>query len=149
MTALEMFEPLLGEWETSGSFELGGNHFEPRGTWTIEPYGEYVLVRSTTDQPEFPDGMMFIGGREGGPPFLIHYFDDRGVHRRLTTSFEDGVWEQRRHPGDDPDGPDGPGFDQRFVGALSEDGKTMEVRFERSEDGENWELDFPMTFTRA
>src|ERR1044072_2419064 len=134
--AKEMFEPLFGEWDTSGEFEMDGTKYEPRGRWVIEPYGEYVLVRSKTEQPEFPDGMMFIGGREGGPPFLMHYFDDRGVHRRLTTSFEDGVWQQRRHPDDDwKDGADGPGFDQKFIGTLSEDGKVMEVRFERSTDG--------------
>ena len=42
----------------------------------------------------------------------------------------------------------GPEFFQRFSGALSEDGRRIDARWERSRDGETWQLDFELTYTR-
>ena len=39
-------------------------------------------------------------------------------------------------------------FSQRFTGTFSEDGKTIEGRWEISHDGETWETDFDMTYTK-
>ena len=56
-------------------------------------------------------------------------------------------------PGEDWHGPDGPGFNQRFIGELSADGQTIESRWERgtgeTEDTDlDWELDFSITYRR-
>ena len=48
-------------------------------------------------------------------------------------------------------GPDNPGFNQRFIGELSEDGSHIDGRWERGagDAGDEWELDFPLAYTRA
>lgn len=58
-------------------------------------------------------------------------------------SLSDGVWKLSR----DPSGPRSD-FWQRFIGEFSDDGKTIEGRWENSDDGSNWELDFRLTYTK-
>jgi hypothetical protein len=67
------------------------------------------------------------------------YADARGVHRVYRMTFADGVWTMWRAA---------PGFNQRFTGTLSADGTTVDGRWEMSGDGENWILDFGLTYTR-
>ena len=52
-----------------------------------------------------------------------------------------GVWKLWR------DAPDP--FPQRFSGSFSTDGKTIAGRWEKAEDGSNWETDFDLTYRRA
>lgn len=61
------------------------------------------------------------------------------------------TWQIWRAPGEDWNGPDGPGFNQRFVGEISPDGTTIEGRWERGigPAGDQWELDFPLTYVRT
>ena len=58
--------------------------------------------------------------------------------------------DDRLAPGQDWNGPNGPGFNQRFIGEFSADGKTIDGRWERGMGaaGDEWELDFPMTYVR-
>jgi hypothetical protein len=44
---------------------------------------------------------------------------------------------------------DGEPFSQRFTGRISEDGNTIEARWEAAKDGTNWETDFDLVFTRV
>jgi hypothetical protein len=80
----------------------------------------------------------------------MHYFDARGVKRLYLTALEGSIWRIWRAPGEDPHGPHGPGFDQRFIGEISGDGRTIEGRWERrtGDAGDDWELDFPITYHR-
>ena len=55
-------------------------------------------------------------------------------------SFEDGVWKLWR---------DSPGFSQRYAGTFSEDGSTIEGRWEISTDDSTWEPDFDLTYRRV
>jgi hypothetical protein len=55
-------------------------------------------------------------------------------------TFTDGVLRQWREM---------PGFHQRFTGELSADGSRIDARWERSEDGEDWFIDFELTHTRV
>jgi len=43
-----------------------------------------------------------------------------------------------------------PGFNQRFIGEISADGKTIACRWERGmgEAGDQWEIDFPINYFR-
>ena len=41
-----------------------------------------------------------------------------------------------------------PGFSQRFIGTVSADGDTVDARWETSEDGVTWNLDFELTYVR-
>ena len=41
-------------------------------------------------------------------------------------------------------------FSQRYVGTISPDGNRIEGRWETSYDqGESWEVDFPLSYTRV
>ena len=78
----------------------------------------------------------------------MHYFDSRGVKRLFMTALEGSTWTIWRAPGEDWNGPDGPGFNQRFIGEISADGNTITGRWERGlgDAGDAWEIDFPMTY---
>src|SRR2546423_1618225 len=88
---------------------------------------------STGGEPgEMPDSVSIIGGAPDGEPQPMHYFDSRGVKRLFMTAFEGSTWKIWRAPAEDWKGPDGPGFNQRFIGEISADGKTIEGRWERA-----------------
>ena len=77
---------------------------------------------------------------EGEAGLAQHYFDSRGVARVYAMTITDEAWTLvREHPG----------FSQRFFGTFSDDGRTIEGRWEKRLDDANWELDFPMTYTKA
>ncbi|MFC0505405.1 hypothetical protein [Micromonospora costi] len=80
-----------------------------------------------------------IGLDEAGEEFSVLYADARGVHRVYRMTFADGVWRMWREAA---------GFHQRFTGTLSPDGDTIDARWERSEDGADWQLDFEVTYRR-
>jgi hypothetical protein len=42
-----------------------------------------------------------------------------------------------------------PGFWQRYEGRVSQDGKTITARWEKSSDGSAWEHDFDVTYTKV
>ncbi|MFD0745660.1 hypothetical protein ACFQ1L_30415 [Phytohabitans flavus] len=43
---------------------------------------------------------------------------------------------------------DAPNFNQRFTGTPSDDGRTIDGQWEMSRDGETWNVDFAITYTR-
>ncbi|WP_422769745.1 hypothetical protein ACN28C_23815 [Plantactinospora sp. WMMC1484] len=71
--------------------------------------------------------------------FTMLYADGRGVQRVYRMTFAEGVWTLWR---------DAPGFHQRFTGTVGTDGDTVDARWERSEDGVTWHVDFALTYTR-
>jgi hypothetical protein len=74
-----------------------------------------------------------------------------GVKRLFVTAVEGSTWKIWRAPGEDWNGPDGPGFNQRFIGEISTDGATIDGRWERGlgDAGDDWEIDFPITYVRT
>ena len=55
-------------------------------------------------------------------------------------SFSEGVWKMWR---------EAPGFWQRYEGRVSQNGKTITTRWEKSSDGTTWEHDFDVTYTKV
>jgi hypothetical protein len=98
-----------------------------------------------------PDTISIIGGAPDGEPQPMHYFDSRGVKRLFMTTLEGSTWKIWRAPVEDWNGPDGPGFNQRFIGEISADGKKIAGRWERGtgEAGDKWEIDFPLNYVRV
>ena len=43
---------------------------------------------------------------------------------------------------------DGEPFSQRFTATISDDGSTIEGRWEAAKDGTNWETDFDLIYTK-
>jgi hypothetical protein len=143
------FEPLIGEWRAEGEIPI-----EPpmkvSGEARLERLGEFIVFRAVSEPAEVPDSLSIIGGAPEGQPQPMRYFDARGVERLYLMALEGSTWKIWRAPGEDWNGPNGPGFDQRFIGEISPDGNTIEGRWERGtgDDGDEWEIDFPMTYVR-
>jgi hypothetical protein len=146
---MKEFEPLIGEWRVEGEIPI-----EPpmkvAGEAKLEHLGKFIVFSSVSEPVEVPDSISIIGGAPDGEPQPMHYFDSRGVKRLFMTAFQGSTWKIWRAPGEDWNGPDGPGFNQRFVGEISADGKTIKARWERGlgDAGDQWEIDFPLNYVR-
>lgn len=138
--ALEVF---VGEWTEQvlvPDVAPGRVVFE----WALE--GRYLIQRSDIPQAEFPDSLVIIAYDGDTNSYIQHYFDSRGIVRLYKMGLRDGVWTLLR---DEPDFTPLT-FTQRFEGTFSADGDTIDGRWETShDDGEHWELDFRLTYTRA
>jgi hypothetical protein len=145
---MSTFEQLIGDWHGEGQFP--DPPLKMSAEATIEPMGEFIVFRSVAEPAELPDSLSIIGGGPEGEPQPMHYFDSRGVHRLFLTAIKGSTWRIWRAPGEDWNGPDGPGFNQRFIGEISADGNTIEGRWERGmgDADHEWELDFPFTYVR-
>ena len=97
----------------------------------------FLLQRSRTDHPEFPDSLIVFGAETD--ELSMHYFDSRGVHRVYGVSFGDGIWRMWRHTA---------GFSQRFTGTFSDEGDTIEGLWKLSRDDTTWDDDLRVTFRR-
>jgi hypothetical protein len=141
LTALDAF---VGEWAVSGSMTLD-EPIEISG-WTGFEWlegGGFLIQRSTTERTEFPNTIAVIGAAEDGNGYDFHHFDSRGVSRLYAMRLEGRSWTLERPPS-------GPRSDfwQRWIGEFSEDGRTIQGRWENSENGTDWNLDFHLTYTR-
>ena len=138
---LAALDVLVGEWVV----QVEVPDAPPgRCTFTWDLRGTVLLQRSFSPLPEFPDGLMVIAPAEKG--YVQHYFDSRGVVRLYQMSLDDRTWTLlRTEPDFTP-----LDFAQRYVGAISADGNRIDGRWETSYDqGESWEGDFQLTFTRV
>src|SRR5688572_23781197 len=100
----ERLQPLVGEWSLALAMPGQEVHGTPpdvgarvRFEWMGS--GGFLVQRWTVPIPEAPDGLAVIGWDEGRGTYLQHYFDERGVARVYTMTFDDGVWtlERTRH----------------------------------------------------
>jgi hypothetical protein len=146
---MKAFAPLIGEWHGEGAMAS-----DPPMRLSVEAklerLGELIVFRSSGEPAEMPDTLSVIGGAPDGEPQPMHYFDARGVVRLYLMTLEGSTWRIWRAPGEDWNGPHGPGFNQRFIGEISTDGTTIESRWERGTGnaGDEWEIDVTMTYVR-
>ena len=136
---LEPFNALVGAWEIEATHPALPSTIV-HGTADFEWLeGErFLLQRSRTDHPEFPDSLIVLGADEEG--LSMNYFDSRGVHRIYQVSLSDGVWRMWRHV---------PGFSQKFNGSISNDGNTIEGLWKLSRGDSTWDDDLGITFRRT
>ena len=145
MSALSRLDVLVGRWTVRPQVDGAGTAWT-EFAWTDDG----LFLRQYTDAdpppPDAPPGWRdnapfpttaLIGLDEQADEFSVLYADARGVHRVYRMRFEDGTWTQWRAA---------PGFHQRFTATVS--GDVIEGRWERSDDGQAWALDFGLTFTR-
>jgi hypothetical protein len=141
--ALKELEVLVGEW-TQEAIPPGGEPWpgEARATFEwLEGSGNRLLVeRSEVEMPEAPNGVCVIGCDAANGTYYQLYTDDRNVCRIYQMSIGDGEWKLWR---------DGEPFSQRFTATISDDGNTIEGRWEAAKDGTNWETDFDLIFRRV
>ena len=140
---LESLEALVGEWSTTMTHPAFPAEVSGSSTFEWLSGRQYLIGRSVTDHPDFPDGLTVTGADADAEEETLasHYFDSRGVERIYRSSrIEDRVWKMWR---DDPE------FTQRFTGTLSEDGNTISGQWEAlSSDGSTWEPDLQITYRR-
>lgn len=143
------FEPLIGKWHGTGEMPMDPP-MKITAETTIERLGEFIVLRTSGEPADVPDSISVIGGASPGQPQPMRYFDARGVERLYMMTVEGPTWRIWRAPGEDWNGPHGPGFNQRFIGHISADGRAIEGRWERGmgDAGEDWEIDFPIDYVR-
>jgi hypothetical protein len=81
-----------------------------------------------------------IGGDDFSGGYTMLYADGRGVRRIYEMRLDDGIWTLSARPDRD--------FFQRFRACISKDEDAIAGCWERSRDGERWETDFDVTYTR-
>lgn len=137
-------ERFIGDWEVSSELpgtpaQLGWTTFE----WLLGR--QFVVQRSGADHPDAPSTHAVIAAdhrRDDG--YVQHYFDSRGVVRIYEMDVDGAEWTlSRLAPDFSP-----LDFAQRWIGSFSDDGSTIEGRWETSPDGREWQLDFRLTYRR-
>jgi hypothetical protein len=143
---IEQLEPFIGEWTMEADFP-GSGPSGAGGTCTFEWIlgGQFLLERSEVPHPDAPDGFCIVGLGADGEGYTQHYFDSRGIARVYEMKFEKGLWELRRVTPDFTP----LSFSQRYFGQFSDDGTRIDGRWESSNDGSTWELDFHLNYLRV
>jgi hypothetical protein len=139
--ALKELEPLVGEW-TLAATPPGGPPWPGGGkaTFAWHESGAFLICRSTVELPEAPDGWEVFGCDAANGAYYDLYSDERGVCRIYEMSIGGGEWKLWR---------EGEPFPQRWTARISDDGDTIEGRWEKALDGANWETDFDLVYTRV
>lgn len=134
---LQRLDALTGTWTTEMSHPAIPDTVV-RGDVTAEwlEGGQFLIHRSRTDHPDFPDSISIVGRFDGA--LQMHYFDSRGVHRVYDAGVDEREWRLSR---DDPD------FSQRFTGTITADG--IDGAWRLSRDGESWDDDLRIAYRRA
>ncbi|MBC8069500.1 MAG: DUF1579 family protein [Deltaproteobacteria bacterium] len=136
----ERLAPLLGSWAMEATFPMAPDK-PVRGTasfrWLAEP--ELVQMRSRFGKGGPPTSISVIGGDDASKSFMMLYSDERGVARHMTMTLTKKAWELSAQTLE---------FAQRYRGTISADGRTIRGAWEMCEDGETWEHDFALVYTR-
>ena len=145
-TALSPLEVLFGRWDVQirwspKTHEMVGGpitvHASAQFDWIED--GHFLIQRQGANGGP-SEARLLMGGDDTSGEFSVLYGDGRGVSRVYQMSFGDRVWRMWRNA---------PGFNQRFEGRLSTDGRTIEAHWEKSTTGDTWEHDFDLTYTKA
>jgi hypothetical protein len=128
---------LVGDWNVESK-----KYPEGRGRTSVRPSddGEFIRLESVLEDPRFPRSTMLIGGDDDSDQYAVLYYDSRDVRRVYHMSVTGHEWRMWRHA---------PEFNQRFVGKISKDGRVIAAQWEMSKDGDNWEVDFDLTYTKT
>ncbi|MEV4757688.1 hypothetical protein AB0J86_21600 [Micromonospora sp. NPDC049559] len=145
--ALARLDVLVGRWTvqprvegvgpawTGFAWRHGGRYLEQVVDVDSIPAG---TPRAWRENAPFPTYAV-IGFDDATDEFTMLYADGRGVHRVYRMTFAGREWRIWR---------EAPGFNQRFVGTVTADEASIDARWERSEDGVTWDLDFGLSYVR-
>ena len=146
---VDLLDRLVGTWTTVATHPAMPGvtvHGEARIEW-LEGR-KFLIVRATTDHPQFPDSISIIGFTDAdraeavavAGALSMHYYDSRGVYRDNACSVDDETWRWWRNA---------PGFSQRFTGTFADGGATIVGKCELSTDDVQWNDDLEITYRRA
>jgi hypothetical protein len=142
----ENLQRFVGQWTMEARFP-GAKPTGPVGSSTFEwiLQEQFLLQRTESPEPSAPDGWAIFGEIEDGVTYTQHYFDSRGVARLYTMTLDERRWTLLREAADFTP----LDFQQRYVGFFAEDDQRIEGRWERSDDGLTWELDFELNYQKV
>jgi hypothetical protein len=142
--ALDQLALLLGEWNIEitsvSSYEDPSAVVRGHSSFAWLEGGAFLIQHSEIANSDFPRSTAVMGPDDAAATYRMLYYDSRAVSRIYRMTFNGGIWTLWR---------DFPGFSQRFHGTFSEDGRIITARWEKSNDGSNWEHDFDLTYTKA
>jgi hypothetical protein len=139
--ALQPFEVLVGEWQTTGTHpHVPDTVFHGRTSFAWHEGGAYLIMRTEIDEPGIPSGVAIFGSDDAAKMYFMLYFDERGVSRKYDVTMTDNRLTWRR---------DEPSLSQRCVIAIEGDGATMVGKGEMSRDGAAWEDDLSLAYVRV
>jgi hypothetical protein len=138
--AFRALEPLVGEWTVEAKGPDGQAWpGEGRATFEWHPSKAHLVQRTVTGVAGAPDSTSVIGCDTANGTFVQLYSDERGVCRIYSMKLGAGEWVLHR---------DGDPFPQRFVGTISGDARTISGRWEKAVDGEDFAIDFYLTYSK-
>lgn len=139
--ALQPFEALIGEWQTSASHPaFPGTTFHGRTSFDWHEGGAFLVMYSEIDHPDFPAGVAIFGSDDSAETFYMLYFDERGVSRKYDVSMNGTQLKWWR---------DDPKFSQRFTLAIDAARNKMSGKGEMQREGGPWEADLSLNCIRA
>jgi hypothetical protein len=138
--ALRALEPLVGVWaiEVTGP---DGQAWPGEGRATFGWHGSkaHLVQHTVIDVPDAPDSTSIIGCDAANGTYIQLYSDERGVCRIYTMTIDADQWRLERV---------GEPFAQRFMGNFSADNRSITGRWEKAEAGEDFTVDFYMTYRK-
>jgi hypothetical protein len=145
---MERLERFIGSWALEAIWPQGvpmEGSVDARATFGWILGGAYLLERSEVDHADAPNAHSLIARSADGDGYTQHYFDSRGVVRLYEMTFDGTLWTlTREKPDFSP-----LDFKQRYTGRFSDDGDRILGAWEICHDGETWEHDFELNYTRA
>ena len=136
MEAIVGGEPVMRALSTFAWLD-GGRDFLFSRTEALPP--EVDVPREWVENAPFPV-VSVIGADDYSGGYTMLYADGRGVRRTYEMRLDDGVWTLSARPDRD--------FFQRLKACISKDEDAIAGCWERSTDGEKWETDFDVAYTR-
>lgn len=130
---------LLGSWRVEGQFVGGEEPLNERGRVTFRWLEKDALLLMRSRMTVAPRSLAVMGADDTTNAFTILYSDERPVVRRYEMSLTSRRWTQTRRE---------QGFQQRFIGRISENRRKIRATWEKSVDGRRWVKDFELTYTR-
>jgi hypothetical protein len=139
-SSLKRFEPLIGEWRTTGTHPLvPGKTLHGRASFSWIEGGAFLIWRSEIDEPEIPSGTAILGSDDAEGTFSMLYFDERDVSRKYGVTLSGDVMTWSR---------DDPKFRQRMTLTIGAGGTRIVSKGEMSREGRPWEGDLELTYER-
>src|SRR5262249_47285760 len=118
-------------WLEDGAFVTQRSYVDP----DVVVAGVPAELLASTPLPV----IALIGLDDAAEHFWMLYADALGEHRVYEMALEGREWRIWR---------DAPGFGQRFIARFDESGDVISGAWELSRDGESWQHDYDMTYTR-
>jgi hypothetical protein len=124
-------ELLVGTWKTEGqTVASAGAPSEKIHSSDIYEWlpGEFFLIHRWDGHigSKAIKGLEILGYDPERDRYITRFFDNEGNTSEETLTIRDDVWTWK-------------GENIRCTATVSEDGKTMTARHERSDDGNNWQ----------